>query len=98
MKCILIVVLVWLVAFQLEAQSLSGSLLGHYKAGQVLLENATSPEDYLSAAEEFEMVRSANPDYEDIYPKLINIYTKLGESQGQRYFNKAGGIFRAIQV
>ena len=92
MKRIIILVLVWMCAFNTEAQTLSGSSLGHYRAGQVLLENASSPEDYLSAAEEFEMVRSTHPDFAEVYSKLVTIYTKLGESKGQGYFNKASDL------
>lgn len=92
MRRILIFVLVWTCAFNTEAQTLSGSSLGHYRAGIVLLENASSPADYLSAAEEFETVRSTNPDFAEVYPKLVTIYTKLGESNGQGYFNNASDI------
>ena len=92
MKRILMVILVWTCAINTEAQTLSGSSLGHYRAGIVLLENASSPADYLSAAEEFETVRNTNPDFAEVYSKLVTIYTKLGESNGQGYFNKASDI------
>lgn len=97
MKRSLILTIVIMMTYNMGAQTLSGAALGHYRAGKVLLENATSSEDYLSAAEEFETVIGTNPDYAELYPELINIYIKVGESKGYNYFDKADKLLRDYQ-
>lgn len=97
MKRTFMLTLILGVTFSLAAQNLTGVSMGYYRAGKVLLENASSSDDYLSAAEVFEKVLAAEPNYAELYPELINIYIKVGESKGSTYFEKAEELLQNYQ-
>lgn len=71
------------------AQSITDVGRAHYKAALLLLESASSINDYSLVAEELEAVVQTDPDYPNTYIDLCKIYGRIGSEKGEPYFRKA---------
>ena len=70
-------------------QELSNVGKAHWITANALSEMASSAEDYIQIAEEYEKVISSDPAYPETYVKLCQVYCKIGSTLGNEYFDKA---------
>lgn len=76
-KCSIILILI-VQSPHLLAQELTKEGRGHFRAALALFDAATTPEDLLSVAHEFEQVLETDKDYPDTYLNLCLVYQKMG--------------------
>ncbi len=86
--CVSIVMLI-AATFLSQAQQLSKSGAAHLRAAETLLEMASSINDKLLVAEEYEKVTQSDPSYADVYLKLGKLYAALTPELGKEYYDKA---------
>lgn len=79
---------------QEPAITLSKNGAAHWRAAQVLLDMASSTDDYQQVIIEFEKVTESDPGYAPVYMKLGHLYAQLGNTKGEEAFDKARYYFR----
>lgn len=70
-------------------QELSNVGKAHWITANALSEMASSAEDYIQIAEEYEKIISSDPAYPETYVKLCQVNCKIGSTLGNEYFDKA---------
>lgn len=90
-RFVILIVAFFCLSFSLtsRAQDLSAEGKGHFIAAQRLFEMATSVNDYILIAEEFESVAKTDPSFAKTYINLCLVYSRIGAEQGEPYFSKA---------
>lgn len=73
--------------------NLSVSEEKHWLKAVTFVEEATSNEDYLLAAKEFEQILISNASCPDVYYNLGLVYSKIVSSKGEFAINKAKEYF-----
>lgn len=69
--------------------SLSDSGYSHWVTASRLSEAASSIDDYILIAKEYEQVLETDPSFEETYLTLVQLYEKIGNVKGMPYLNKA---------
>ena len=76
------------------AQSLSRSGAAHLKAAQALKSMASTTDDNLQVAEEYEKIIESDPAYADAFVEAARIYSTLVPQLGSAAYDKAETLFR----
>ncbi len=76
------------------AQSLSRSGAAHLRAAQTLKSMASTTDDNLQVAEEFEKIIESDPSYAEAYLEAARIYSTLVPHLGTTVYDKAENLFR----
>lgn len=77
-----------------NAQSLSRSGAAHLKAAQTLKSMASTTDDNLQVAEEYEKIIETDPGYAEAYIEAARIYSTLVPQLGMPAYDKAENLFR----
>lgn len=76
------------------AQLLSRSGAAHLKAAQTLKSMASTTDDNLQVAEEYEKITESDPAYAEAYIEAARIYSSLTPQLGASAYEKAENLFR----
>lgn len=75
-----------------DLSRLSDEGYGHWITATRLSEKASSIDDFLLVANEYEKVLLSDPSFSDTYLKLVQLYEKIGEEKGISFLDRANDI------
>ena len=81
-----------------DLSTLTDSGYGHWMAATRLSETATSIDDYILVASEYEKAIQSDSSFIDAYMRLVHLYEKIGAERGDVYLSKAENYLKKYEI
>ena len=79
------------------SQSLSSQGKAHLRAAETLAQSASTGEDYIQVAEEYEKILNTDPSYNNAYLEAAHAYALATPSLGKSSYDKGVSILNRLK-